>query len=196
MQVRRWSASGAVALGLTVAVAARCVAADADDPAAANGLMRYFGDSKNVMVRSFIQDVSVPLGGQMELMLHWNNEHVTVPAIQAAAGSQEAIDAITTASRPIHGNAFEDFTKVRNEFQGVLSRGGMQVDYYHSVESDYLARQLGAEFNRDVRGDQLNLSFGTSYGWDDIEPLSNDNNAAVADRKTTLHLSTVATQIL
>jgi uncharacterized protein DUF3570 len=196
VQVRRWSPSIAIVLGLGLGLASPCAAADATDPDAANGLMRVFSDSKHVSVRSFIQDVSVPLGSDVGLTLHWNNEHVTVAAIQAAAGSQEAVDAITTASRPIHGNAFQDFAKTRNEFQGQLSRGDMKVDYYHSVESDYLARQLGAEFSRDVRGDQLNLSVGSSYGWDDIDPLSNDNNAAAADHKTTLHLSTVATQIL
>ena len=196
MQVNRWRTSGVVALGLCAAVAAPCAAADATDPQAANGLMRMFVDSKHVLVRSFIQDVSLPMGDKGGLMLHWNNERVTVPGIEAPAGSQEAVDAINTASRPIRGNAFQDFTKTRNEFEGSMTRGGAALNYYHSIESDYLARQLGGSFNRDLRNDQLNVSVGTSYGWDDIEPLSNDNTISAGDRKKTLHWNAVATQIL
>jgi hypothetical protein len=183
-------------LGLCVAGAPPCLAADASDPQAANGLVRYFVDSKHVLVRSLIQDVSLPVGGEGTVMLHWNNERVTVPAIQAAPGSQEAVDAITTASRPIHGNAFQDFAKTRNEFQGQYTRNGAEVEYYHSIESDYLARQLGGSFNRDLHNDQLNVAVGSSYGWDDIAPLANDNTSAGADRKTTLHMNAVATQVL
>lgn len=196
MQVSRWRSSSALALGLCAAVAAPCSAADSTDPQAANGLMRVFADSKHVLVRSFIQDVAVPLGNAADLTLHWNNERVTVPAVNAPAGSQEAVDAITTASRPIRGNAFQDFMKTRNEFEGTMTRGGAALNYYHSIENDYLARQVGGSFNQDLRDDQLNLSLGTSYGWDAIEPLSNDNTSAGADRKTTLHWNAVATQIL
>ena len=196
MQVKRWRPSSALALALCAAVVAPCVADDAIDPHAANGLLRYFVDSKHVLVRSVIEDYSLPLGTQAGLTLHWNNERVTVPAISAPAGSQEAVDAITTASRPIRGNAFQDFAKTRNELTGQLSRGGAQIEYYHSLESDYLARQLGASFNRDVMNEQLNLSVGSSYGWDSIDPLSNDNTNAVSDHKTTLHWNAIATRIL
>ena len=196
MQVSRWSSSGVLALGLCVAGATTCAAADAGDPQTVNGLMRMFVDSKHVLVRSFIQDVSLPMGDDGSFSLHWNNERVMVPAIQAPAGSQEAVDAITTASRPIRGNAFQDFAKTRNELTGSLARGGASVEYYHSIESDYLAHQLGGSFNRDVRGDQLNVSLGSSYGWDDIEPLANDNTNSTGDRKTTVHLNAVATQVL
>jgi hypothetical protein len=189
------------AFGTAVALAAGAIGAvragaDASDPQVANGLVRMFGDSKQVRVRSLIQDVAVPLGGGVGLGLHWNHERVIVPAIQAAPGSQEAVDAITTASRPIHGNAFRDYSKVREELQGDLERGGAALSYYHSVESDYLARQVGASYHRDVRDDRLDVAFGTSYGWDDIEPLANDNTRAGADRKTTLHWNTVLTQVL
>jgi hypothetical protein len=196
MRWSRTSMSGALALGLCVAGATTCAAADAGDPQTANGMYRTFIDSKHVLVRSFIQDVSLPVGGDGSVTLHWNNERVTVPGVAAPAGSQEAVDAITTASRPIRGNAFQDFSKVRNEFTGAMSRGGAAVEYYHSIESDYLAHQLGGSYNRDVRGDQLNVSLGSSYGWDDIEPLANDNTSSRGDRKTTLHLNAVATQVL
>ena len=196
MQVRRGSFPGVLALGLCVAGASTCAAADAGDPQQANGMMRMFVDSKHVLVRSFVQDVTLPVWDTGSFTMHWNNEHVVVPAIQAPAGSPEAVDAITTASRPIRGNAFQDFSKVRNELTGSFARGGAAVEYYHSIESDYLGHQLGGSYHRDVRSDQLDVSLGGSYGWDDIAPLANDNTSSAGDRKTTVHLNAVATQVL
>ncbi len=188
--------AGLLVLALSLACARAGAAADADDPQTANGLLRYFADSKHVLVRSLIQDVSVPLGPDYGLTLHYNNERVTVPGISAPAGSPEAVDAITTASRPIRGNAYQDFSKLRNELQGQVTHGSAELDYYHSIESDYLARQIGGSYNRDLRNRQLNLAVGTSYGWDRIDPKSNDNTSTGADHKTTLHWNAVATQIL
>jgi hypothetical protein len=162
----------------------------------ANGLFRMFADSKHVLVRSFVEDCTVPLRGDASLTLHWNNERVTIPGISAPPGSQEAIDAITTASRPISGNAYQDFEKVRNELEGTVAHGGASLGYYHSMESDYLAHQLSLSYARDVRDDQLNLSVGSSYGWDDITPLADQRSATVADHKNTLHWNAVATQVL
>lgn len=186
----------ASAFALAACAAAPAAAQVADGSRTANGLFRLFADSKHVLVRSFVEDFSVPLRGDANLSVHWNHERVRIPAVAAPVGSAEAIDAITTASRPIAGDAYEDFEKVRNELQGSVNRGGATLGYYHSVESDYLGRQLSASYARDVRGDQLNLSVGTSFGWDDIEPLADQRGDAAADRKNTLHVNAVATRIL
>jgi hypothetical protein len=185
-----------VGAALCAAWAPACLAQGPDDDHAATSLMRYFTDSNRVGVLSLMEDYLVPLRGNGSLSLHWNNEHVTVPAIRAPAGSQEAVDAITTASRPISGNAFKDFVKVRNELQGELSKGAGAVDYYYSQESDYLAQQLGARFDRDFMNQQLNVSLGTSYGWDAISPLADDDTQTPPGSKTTLHWNAVATQIV
>jgi len=166
------------------------------DSNTANGLFRMFVDSKHVLVRSLVEDFSVPLRGDADLSLHWNHERVTIPAIAAPAGSQEAIDAITTASRPIEGDAYQDFEKTRNELQGEVKRGGASVGYYHSIESDYLAHQVSASYDRGFRDEQTNVSVGTSWGWDDIKPLADQRSVTRADHKNTLHLNAVATQIL
>jgi hypothetical protein len=148
-------------------------------------------------VRSAVGDYSVPLGkGGTDLSLHWNNERVTVPGIAAPPGSQEAVDAITTASRPISGNPYQDFVKVRNELQGELARGNAAMSYYHSSESDYLAQQIAARYARDLAGQQYNLALGTSYGWDRIDPLRNVNTTAQPASKTTLHANAIATDVL
>jgi hypothetical protein len=158
-------------------------------------MVQYFSDSKNISVRSAIGEYHVALDHQGSLSLHWNNERVRVPAISAPPGSQQAVDAITTASRPISGNAFQDFIKVRNEVQGGLKRGGAEVDYYVSDEADYLGQQLAASYARDVLDSQTNLSVGSSYGWDAIHPLADDNGAGAAS-KTTLHGNAVLTRVV
>lgn len=196
MQVKRVLRPTVLALLAGAGFAARAAAAEPSDPQAVNGLLRTFTDSDHVRVRSFVEEYSVPLGANMGLTVHWNNERVVIPAIAAAPGSAEAVDAITTASRPISGNAFQDFQKVRNEYTGSLTRGPASIEYYHSVENDYLARQVGAGWNRDFMNQQFNLALGTSWGWDDIEPLANDRQSTAPDRKTTLHWSAVGTQVL
>ncbi len=193
MQVTRGIGMAALAL---LAGAGSAVAADLADGHTVNGLLRTFTDSDKVRVRSFVEEYSLPLGDRSDFTVHWNNERVVIPAIAAPPGSAEAVDAITTASRPISGNAFEDFVKVRNEFTGTYTRGPASLEYYHSVEKDYLARQIGAGWNRDFRDQQFNLAVGGSWGWDDIEPLANDRQATAADHKTTLHWNAVATQVL
>ena len=101
-------------------------------------------------MRSLTSDWLGNVGKSSALSLHWNNEQVTIPAVQAPPGSQEAIDAITTASRPISGNAYSDFVKTRNEVEGEVEPRLAAVNYYVSMEPDYLAQQLGARYNRDV----------------------------------------------
>lgn len=185
---------GLAAIGLLAAPPA--FAQDASGARNVNGLFRLFVDSQHVLVRSLIEDCSLPLSGDANLTLHWNNERVTIPGVSAPPGSQEAIDAITTASRPIAGDAYQDYQKVRNELEGTLARRGATVGYYHSVEADYLAHQVSVSYARDVRDDQLNLSVGSSYGWDDIEPLENNRSTTAPDHKNTLHANAVATRVL
>ena len=196
MQVRRWLPAVVMTLGACTGLAPACLADDVLEPHEANGLLRYFMDSNRVFVRSYVEDYSVPLGNDFGLGLHWNNERVTVPGVEAAPGTSEAVDAITTASRPITGNAFQDFIKTRNEFTGRLQRRNASVEYYHSIESDYLAHKLGGSWNLDWNVEQINLAFGTSWAWDDIEPVADDDTQTTADRKTTLHWNAVATQVL
>jgi hypothetical protein len=159
-------------------------------------LSQFFTDSHHVAVRSAIGDYSLELKGNTALQFHWNNERVVVPGISAPPGSAEAVDAITTASRPISGNAFQDFVKVRNEVQTTVQKGHASVEGYLSSENDYTGHQVGASYNRDLRGDQLNLSVGTSYGWDEIKPLADDDTRTGNAHKNTFHLNTVATQVL
>jgi len=197
VQVSR-RALGAIALvaGACAAGTPRDAAADAVDASVFSALLRLFSDSGGVTVRSRVGDYTLPLKGNSTLTVHWNSERVTIPGISAPPGSQEAVDAITTASRPIAGNPYQDYVKSRNEVQGDVDMGRAAANYYVSSEIDYLAQQLGGNVNRDFSDQRLNISMGTSYGWDQIKPLLNGTVQAVGGTKTTLHWNAVATRIL
>ncbi len=196
MQLKRWLQPIVFTAGLCAAWAPRCAAVQPIDVSTLSPMLRMFSDSEHIAVRSWINDYVLPLKNDAALSLHWNNEHVTVPAIRAPVGSAAAVDAITTASRPISGNAYQNYVKVRNEVESELTRGNVAVDYYVSHEIDYLAQQLGAKYGRDFGEQQLNLSVGTSYAWDSIKPLADDDTQNTADTKRTMHWNAVATEIL
>lgn len=197
MQVTSCFARTLLGGACALAVAAPCAAQDftLGEESKAGSLMRWFTDSDQVSVRSWSGDYAWPLKSAA-LSLHLNNERVVIPGVAAPPGSQDAVDAITTASRPISGNAFQDFVKVRNEAQGEYERGRTAFSYYVSSESDYLAQQFGGRWNQDFRGQSLNLSLGSSLSWDEIEPLSDDDTQQGRARKTTLHGNAVITEVL
>jgi len=144
------------------------------------------------------------LGGSMRLRnglvfnALWANDRVLFPAIQAPPGSQEAVDAITSASRPIASSAdpYVDYVKVRNAVEGSASYRNLQVGYYVSMESDYFAQMVTVTTNKSFMHDNLNLAVGVSYGWDNIEPLADNDTPGVSDYQNTLHWNVVATQVL
>lgn len=163
----------------------------------ADSWFQYFYGSDDVSVRSLIQNLSLGLPKASTLNFAWNNEHVVIPAIDAPAGSQEAIDAITTASRPITGNgAYSEFDKTRNEFTGEVARGRSALNYYLSVEPDYVGQQIGVRHNKDFDQQLLNVAMGASYGWDTIEPLADDDTNTGASSKTTVHVNAAATRVV
>lgn len=183
----------AAVLSLAAAPAAQ---AGITDPPTGSTLFRVFNDSEGIAVRSYMGDYRFELPRDYQLGLHLNNERVVIPGISAPVGSTEAIDAITTASRPISGNAYSDYIKVRNEVQGTLDRPHAGLEYYYSTERDYLGQQLGAHLDRDFRDQQLNLALGTSYGWDAISPLPDDDTRTGKDHKDTWHWNAVGTEVL
>jgi len=192
----RWTRVAGLAASLCLGVSVHAGAASIVDEHGAETLMQYFTDSDRVMVRSAIGNYALTLKNDAVLSMHWNNEKVVIPAIDAPVGSQEAVDAITTASRPIAGNAFQDFVKTRNEFESGIQRGHATLGYYYSGENDYVGQQVSAGYNRDFTNDQFNLAIGTSYGWDAIDPVHDDDTGAASDSKTTLHGNAVATRVL
>lgn len=161
-------------------------------------LFRYFADSDHVHVWSHFGQYGLELEGGPMLDVQWNHERLVVPAIDAPIGSEEAVDAITTASRPIANGdeAYDDYVKTRDEVQGSLGYRNLSLGYYVSSESDYFAQQLKASIDRDFLGQNLNLSAGSSYGWDVIEPLADADATGDTEDKTTWHGNVVATGIV
>lgn len=196
MQLIRRAHVPAIALALILAPGVVSAQESRPETPAAKSMFRFFNGSDHIAVRSLMGDYTMPIKDNAALSIHWNNERVVIPGITAAAGTQEAVDAITTASRPISNNAFSDFVKVRNEFQGALSSGNRALEYYLSTENDYLGQQITARYDRDYQDDLLNIAVGTSYGWDAIKPALDSDTNAGEDQKTTLHWNVVATRIL
>ena len=158
----------------------------------------YFSDVGGVDVTTHYGEAGARLLGDVDLSVQWGHDIVVFPAIDAPPGSQDAVDAITTASRPIAGvsDAYKDFVKTRNEVQGFIGYGGFKAGYYTSVESDYYAQMVSANYNHDILHDNLNISVGSSYGWDHITPLADFDTDGIPDYRETWHGNIIATQIV
>ena len=158
----------------------------------------FFADSDAVNVYTSGGNYDLRLSNAASVAVGWNHEVVIVPGISAPPGSQEAVDSISGASRPISSNQdpYADFRKTRNQLDTQLSVWGVRGGYYVSDESDYFAQQVSGGYERSFLGDNTTVAVGASYGWDDIQPAADNDTATPADRKTTIHASVVATQVL
>ncbi len=193
MQLKK---AGATLLGLLAAAGKAQAGTSVLQDQQADTWLQMFNGSDKVSVRSLINSLSLSLPKDNVLSLQWNNEQVDIPAVSAPAGSAEAVDAITTASRPISGNAYQDFTKTRNEVTTELKHQHTAASYYLSSETDYLGQQVGVKHDKDLTGRLLNLELGASYGWDSIKPLADDDSNAGPASKTTMHVAVVGTRIV
>jgi hypothetical protein len=159
---------------------------------------RNFEDSDHIHVVSHFGRYRLGLSGGARFFLQLDHETVTVPGITAQPGTQAAVDAITTASRPISGTSdpYRDYSKTRNEVQAELGNARVKGGYYVSKESDYFAQQVRTAYNRDFLDRNLNLAVGTSYGWDRIDPLQDDDTSTGPASRTTWSGNAAATQVL
>jgi hypothetical protein len=193
MQLR--SLAGAIALGpLLVASPVRAGV----EEQVADLRFEFFTDSDDVHVYSSIGGWQLALSGDSRLALDWSRERVVIPGVSAPPGSQEALDSISGASRPISTteDPYADFTKIRNQIDAAVTHRGISAGYYVSDETDYFAQKISCGAERGFLDDHLLLTFGASWGWDRIEPLADDDTNTAADSKRTLHANVVATQIL
>jgi len=197
MQLRRWIATilaGLAPAGIVSPTAAGPPVEERD----ARYLFRYFSDSDDVRVFSHYGNVQMELRDGRTFFLQWNHEDVVVPGVQAPAGSPDAVDAITSASRPIAdaADAFRDYHKRRNEIKASVEDARAELGYYVSTEADYFAQQLRGRYNVDAHDGMLNLAAGASYGWDRITPLNDEDTRGTKDRKTTWHGDLVLTRVV
>jgi len=168
------------------------------DGQAARLAFEYFADSDHVHVYSTGGDYGLDFSPGRRLSLAWNHELVVVPGIAAPAGSDEALDAISGASRPIGSTSdpYEDWTKTRDQLDVTGTLKWVTAGYYVSNETDYFAQMVHGGLEKRVLGDNTLMRLGASYGWDDIQPDEDDDTSTAAARKNTLHVSAVVTQVL
>lgn len=161
-------------------------------------VFQFFSDVDDIQVVTHQNDYLVGLQNLTELRVHLAYQTVTIPAVDAPRGSAEAIDAITTASRPIRdiGDAYEEYARTRQELTFDLTRPLWNLGYYVSTEEDYFAQLVRGGYTRDFRDQTLNLSAGVSYGWDAIESVPDADTQPVADYRNTTYANAVLTQIM
>ena len=168
------------------------------DRALSGYTFHHFSDVDEVSVSSHFMRQGVQMENGLGAAIQINHETVVVPAIDASLGSDEAADAITTASRPISNlaDAFTYFVKTRNEIQGSMAYRGAEVGYYVSDENDYFAQMVWTNYSREFMGENLNLSAGLNYAWDRIDPVDDVRSQEAPGTRNTLYMSFVATQVL
>ncbi len=161
-------------------------------------VFQFFSDVDDVRVVTHQNAYGMDFDNGTALQLQILRQTVTVPAVEAAPGSQEAIDAITTASRPIRdiGDAYQDYSRTRHQFDLDVSRPNWAAGYYVSTEEDYFAQMIRAGYNRDFRGRTFNFSTGASYGWDRIDPVEDADSGTGADHRSTAYANAVGTWVL
>ncbi len=159
----------------------------------------FFADSDDVHVTGTGGNWATGFGEDVRLALDWLREVVVVPGITAAPGSQEAVDSISGASRPIapSSNPYEDFAKPRQQVDASLAWRQASFGYYVSHEDDYFAQQISSGWARSMFQDNFQITVSGSYGWDSIEPAEDeDGDASATDYRRTIHGAVVATQVL
>ncbi len=168
------------------------------DETTASYLFNYYSDVDGVAVFGHYVTTGLRLENAVNLNFQWVHDRVVFPAIEAPPGSQEAADAITSASRPIANSAdpYQDYVKSRNSFEGSVAYQNYSAGYYVSQESDYFAQMISGSVNRDFNGDNLNIAVSASYSWDSIEPLEDADTQGVPDYRRTTYWSIVATQVV
>ncbi|HKK70935.1 MAG TPA: DUF3570 domain-containing protein [Candidatus Krumholzibacteria bacterium] len=186
-------------------VAAACVtdarAAWPDLPIETQGddyVFQLFNDVDDIEVITHQNVYRVALENETELRIGLAHQTVVIPAVEAPPGSDDAVDAITTASRPIRdiGDAYREYARTRKEVQFDVSRPELSVGYYFSTEEDYLAQMIRTQWNRDFAGETFNLSVGASFGWDTIDPLADADSRSVSDHRHTTYANVVVTRVL
>jgi len=195
-QSTTWLLATTVA-GACVASWAPCVRAGIDETTLSY-IFNFYSDVDGVDVIGSYVMTGARLDNRLGLTFQWVHDRVMIPAIEAPPGSQEAADAITSASRPIanSGDPYQDYVKTRNSFEGSANYHGYDVGYYVSMESDYFAQMVSLAYNHDLHGDNLNLAVGASYSLDSIEPLEDDDTAGAPDYRNTTYWNVVATQVV
>lgn len=147
----------------------------------------YFTDNQGTSVSTTSFDVARPfLTGDGRMAITYSLDMVSMPAIAGVPGSDEHLDALTTASRPVSGVYQEsaNYEKRRHQLEGAIGAGELTGTFYLSMEEDWRAHQAGVSWQRALAGENTLLAIDGAFGWDSIHPVVEEGSAARDDRRT------------
>jgi hypothetical protein len=150
----------------------------------------HFADNQGTHVATTSLDLAKAWAGNLDgrFSLTYSLDQVSMPAIEGVPGSQELLDAITTASRPVSASyqQSENYEKRRHQLDGGLARGDLAGTFYLSFEEDWRAHQVGMNWNREVAQSNATVGLEGTVGWDRITPLGEDGNTVAEDHRTSV----------
>ena len=164
--------------------------------------MHTFTDSEENRVETYAMQLRQAFRDGWSLSLRTALDRVILPPLPGLPGSQENVDAITAASRPVQSAALskEGYSKMRQEVVGGVNWAPQGQSWrasgsvYTSFESDYSGRQVGVALGRDFNQGNTNLSLGLAHGFDTIEPEVDNGQQRDARDRDTEDLTLVWTQ--
>ncbi len=163
-----------------------------------------FSDSAKNHVDTWVMEYVQGFADAWSASLRGALDRVHLPPLAGLPGSQENIDAITTASRPVHSavQSKQDYLKERQELTGSLQwapRGQSlraSGSYYVSRESDFLGQQASGEVARNWNGGSTALALRGAYGFDALHPDAHLNGNATGQSRSNVDVTLTATQTL
>ena len=186
---------------VVVGVLALCASRTSSAPTV-TASMHTFTDSEENRVETYAMQLRQVLREGWSLSLRTALDRVILPPLPGLPGSQENLDAITAASRPVQSVALskEGYSKMRQEVVGGLNyapRGQAwraSGSVYTSFESDYTGRQVGVTLSRDFNRGNTTLSMGVAHGFDTITPDVDEGQQVETQDRNTEDLTLVWTQ--
>ena len=166
--------------------------------------MHTFSDSENNRVETYALELLQDLRRDWRLVLHGAIDRVVLPPLPGLPGSQENVDAITAASRPVASAELSKagYAKRREEVSGSVewlpAAGSLRTsgNFYYSHESDYVGRQLGLNASHDFNAGSTNLAVSLAHGFDTIRPEVDEGLQVAPASRHTEDLTFVWNQML
>jgi Protein of unknown function (DUF3570) len=151
----------------------------------------HFSDNQGTNVSTTTFDVAKPFGSESgRIAITYSLDMVSMPAIEGVPGSEEHLDALTTASRPVSGDYQESDTyqKRRHQLEGAVGMRSFTGTFYTSIEEDWHAYQAGLSWQRQLAEENTLLALDGSLGWDQISPIVEEGTPTRDDRRTSLSM--------
>jgi hypothetical protein len=190
-----WAVAGIVALvGAVPSAAEQRVTAG----------MHTFTDSEENRIETYVVELMQSVQRDWTLRLRGALDRVVLPPLPGLPGSQENVDAITAASRPVASAELskEGYSKLRQEVTGNVDwmspvrtwQAGASL--YYSHESDYVGRQVSVNVGRHWKQGNTALALIGAHGFDEVQPEQHENGETGKHNRDTWDLTAVWTQTL